>query len=272
MVYGEVYPLDLIIDTQILSYRFKGVDQDIHSNNLAISSITANEFLLAQPKDLEKPNYYIIHPSSYGHGHRLNAINTIDEGDSFFADYFKNPKWARTRGTRRTDQVIIDFGNQFSAYREFGNEAISEIINKNKPGMYKISIAHLPKNKQKYLVTRLKYILNNGYYCYPLTDSIIEQALSLFSVFTSEHNCKGEIRNTVNDILILATAIDKGKKFLTYDNLLGRFAAKHCEASIHQGGNTLLIDFSEEKVIERRKNKESKGYINRGWSYAIRNN
>jgi predicted nucleic acid-binding protein len=52
--------LDLIIDTQILSYHFKGVDKDISSQNLAISSITANEFLLAQPNNSEKPDYYTI--------------------------------------------------------------------------------------------------------------------------------------------------------------------------------------------------------------------
>jgi hypothetical protein len=32
----------------------------------------------------------------------------------------------------------------------------------------------------------------------------------------------------------------------------------------------LLIDFSE-KPLDRRKNRESKGYINKGWSYAVRN-
>jgi hypothetical protein len=93
----------------------------------------------------------------------------------------------------------------------------------------------------------------------------------LFAEFTSEHNCKGNVRNTVNDILILATAIDRQKKFLTHDNLLNRFAAEYYEAPTHKDKNELLIDFSE-KVAEKRKNRESKGYINKGWSYAVHNN
>ncbi|MCP2727228.1 hypothetical protein [Limnofasciculus baicalensis] len=112
--------MDLIIDTQVLSYRFKGIEKDIHSKSLAISSITANEFLITQHKDSEQPDYYIIHPARYP---GLDGSNIPDE--------FTNPKWAKM-GNRRTDHVIIDFGNQFSAYREFGNEAISEIINENK--------------------------------------------------------------------------------------------------------------------------------------------
>lgn len=129
----------------------------------------------------------------------------------------------------------------------------------------------MPKQKQKYLLKRLKYILDNGYYCYSLTKSAVEQGLNLFSEFTSEHNCKDNVRNTVNDILILATAIDREKKFLTHDNLLNRFAAEYYEAPIHEDKDELLIDFSE-KVVEKRKNKESKGYINRGWCYAVRKN
>ena len=254
--------MDIIVDTQILSYRFKGLENNIHGESLAISSITANEFLVAQPKDSNPPNYYIIHPAIYSHLLQAEGVSILQ--------HFGNPKWAKM-GARRTDQVIIDFGNQFSAYREFGNEAISEIINDNKLEIYKISIAHLPKQKQKYLLKRLKYILDNGYYCYSLTKSSIDEALEMFSEFVSEHNCKENMRNTANDILILATAIDRGKKFLTNDNLLNRFAADYHEAPIHKDKNELLIDFSE-KQVNKKINRESKGYINKGWSYIIRNN
>lgn len=251
--------VDMIVDTQVLSYRFKGLDNNIHSQSLAISSITANEFLITQPKDSEKPDYYIIHPARYP---GLDGFS--------IPDHFSNPKWAKM-GARLTDRVIIDFGHHFSAYQEFGNEAISEIINQNKLGIYKISIAHLHKHKQKYLLSHLNYLIDNNYYCYSLTQSAVDNALNLFLEFVSEHNCKGNVRNTVNDILILATAIDREKKFLTHDNLLNRFAAEYYKAPLHKDEDKLLIDFSE-KPVEKSKNIESKGYINKGWSYAVRNN
>ena len=255
--------MDLIIDTQILLYQFKGVETglcDIHNIRLAIASITANEFLVAQSKESGKPDYYIIHPAKYPNlGYPPSDLH-----------HFVNPKHAKLR-THMTDQIIIDFGNQFSAYREFGNEAISEIINEKKIDIYKISIAHLPKQRQKYLLRRLKYIFDNDYYCCSLTNAVLENALRLFSQFTSQYKCKKNIHNSINDLLVLATAIDRGNKFFTNDNLLNRFAAQYYKAPIDKQEDKLLIDFSE-KQVEKVKNRESKGYINNGWSYAIRGN
>ncbi len=259
--------MSMMVDTQILSYRFKGIDKDIYSKSWAISSITANEFLETQPKDSKKPDYYIIHPARYP-----NLFNLLyEEGGGFSIPYhFRDAKCAKM-GEHRTDQVIIDFGHQFPAYREFGNEAISEIINQKKIGIYKLSISHFPKQKQKDRLKKLMYILDNDYHCYSLTKSALEEGLSLFSQFTSKHNCKANIRNTVNDILILATAIDRKKVVLTHDKLLNRFAAEYYEVPIEQDKNELLIDFSK-KAVDKSKNRESKGYINSGWSYAVRNN
>ncbi|MEQ8753064.1 MAG: hypothetical protein RID09_06010 [Coleofasciculus sp. G1-WW12-02] len=253
-----------IIDTQVLSYCFKEVGYNNHNQHLAISAITANEFLLAQPQISDRPDYYVMHPVRYSH--LLDSENTF-----WFRSHLGNPKTAKM-GTRRTDQVIIDFSNQFPPYREFGNEAISEIINGKHFELYKLSISHLSKQKQKYLKKRMKYILDNNYYCYSLNRLTIEQALDLFSRFIAEHNCKGNVRNTVNDILILATALERGKQLLTHDNLLNRFAAEYYDAPIQRDKNELLIDFSIKSTDEKKNNKESKGYINQGWSYSVRNN
>lgn len=253
--------MDLIIDTQILSYRFKNKDMgiDISNTNLAITSITAHEFLITQPKELDKPDYYLLHPSRY---------KFVDENPSTI-NYFKNPNHAKY-GSSRTDQIIIDFGNQFPAYQQFGNEAISIMINDRKVDLYKLSICHLPKRKQKYLLKRFIYIINNVYCCYSLTESSLDKAFNLFSEFVSKHNCKNNIRNTINDLLILSTAIDRNKKFITYDNELNIFAAEYYEAPVHKYEDKLLIDFSENQP-KKIKNKESKSYINKGWSYVIRN-
>ena len=263
MVYREDWVVNTIIDTQVLSYRFKEIENDVHDGSRAISSITANEFLLAQPRDSKQPDYYILHPARY-------SVLNSEERDFGIPEHFGNPKWAKL-GACRTDQVIIDFGSEFSAYREFGNEAIAEVINKKNYGVYELSVSHLSKQKQKYLKKRLKYILDNNYRCYSLTRATIENGLTLFSEFAAKHNCKSNIRNTINDILILATAVDRQKQFRTYDNVLNRFAAEYYEASTYQNEDELIIDFSEE-TTESRKSKESKGYVNRGWSYSVRNN
>jgi len=249
--------VNTLVDTQVLSYYFKGFGDDIRDDKLTISSITANEFLLAQSTETNEPDYYVLDPARYV---KIYAI----------PEHYKNPKWIKM-GKRRTDQIIIDFGNQFLPYREFGSKAISGVINKKLLSLYALSISHLQKQKQKYLMKRLEYITNKSYYCYPLNKLIIDRGLYLFSRFINEYNCKGNIHNTVNDILILATAITHKTKFLTYDKLLNRFASEYYNIPIYNEEDKLLIDFSSHKSLEKSKNEESKGYINRGWSYSFYN-
>jgi predicted nucleic acid-binding protein len=253
--------MDLIVDTNVLSYQFKGIEKRNQSERLAISSITANEFLVA------KSDYYIIQPSK-----NLSRYFVAEDSNFVVPEHFKSPKGARM-GASRTDQLVIDFNNQFPPYRYLGNEAIAEIINKKNINIYKASIAHLSKEDKKNLLKRLKYIFDNDYYCYSLTKSVVDQAVNLFSKFVSKHNCKDDIRNTINDLLILSTAIDREKKFRTRDKELNRFAAKYYQApiAINKDNDELLIDFSQQSV-ESKENRESKGYINKGWSYVLRNN
>ena len=79
--------MNTIIDTQVLSYCFKGFGYDIHDRNLAI---TANEFLLAQPRETYYPDYYIIHPARSS---RLLQYLLQSEGNSFsISDRLGNPK------------------------------------------------------------------------------------------------------------------------------------------------------------------------------------
>ncbi|MCT7968935.1 hypothetical protein NG799_21730 [Laspinema sp. D1] len=253
--------MDLIVDTNILSYQFNGREKRNQDERLAISSITANEFLV------DESDYYVIHPAKY-----LSHFSVAEDSNFVVPKHFKDHKAARMRAFQ-TDQIVIDFNNQFAPYREFGNEAIAEIINKKHLNIYKMSIAYLPKKEQKNILKRLKYIFENDYYCYSLTRSAIDQALNLFSKFVSEHNCKADIRNTINDLLILSTAIDREKKFRSGDNLLNRFAAKYYQApiTVNKENDELLIDFSQQPV-ESKESRESKGYINKGWSYVLRNN
>ena len=254
----------IILDTQILSHCFKDTEARVPAPTTAISSITANEFLLAQPREDGRPDYYVLHPAKFGY------LMKTDPG-YFVPDDIGNPKWAQ-RGVRRTDQVVIDFGNQFPPYREFGNEAISEIINANLIDLYKISVAHLTKEKQKYLKRRLRYIVDHRYYCYPLNVLTIETGLNLFSRFVEKYSCKNSVRNTVNDILILATAIERQLPLLTQDNLLSRFAADQYDAVIKSDADAIVVDFSCAETNKRKNSRESKGYTNRGWSYSVRNN
>ena len=57
----------LLIDTQVISRAFKLGDHDLHETvrGSTISSITANEFLLAQGQAGAKPDYFILPQKRY---------------------------------------------------------------------------------------------------------------------------------------------------------------------------------------------------------------
>lgn len=253
----------MIVDTQVLSYHFKCPFYEIGQHPLAISSVTANEFLLAQCAEGGHPDYCIPHPASHRH------LSYSTSGLFWSRRLWANRRFAKLR-THLTDRIILDFGSQFPPYCEYGNEAIAEVINGKLFELYVFGIAHLPKAKQKYLRKRMRYILETDYLCYPLNSKIIDRALILFERFVTEYNCKGNVRNTLNDILILATAIEMAEVLVTHDNLLNRFSAHQYNASTEEREELLLIDFSEKEAHSRKEEAESKGYVNRGWSYSIR--
>jgi hypothetical protein len=168
----------MLIDTQIVSYRFKGHSSGGINSSDEISSITVSEFLLFKTQENNKPDYYVLHPNRYAH---LSICGT----SPITHDQFENAKWAKL-GANRTDSFIIDFSNKFSPYKIFGNEAISKIINEKNYNLYKISISHLPKRQQKYLKTRIEFIFDSGYVCHPVTDNIIELSMQLFFQFLQQ--------------------------------------------------------------------------------------
>jgi len=251
----------MIIDTQIISYRFKGQLSGCIGSSDEISSVTASEFLLSKTNENNKPDYYVLHPTQYPY---LTMFDTI-----VLDDHFKNPKLAKLRANR-TDSFTIDFNNQFPPYKIFGNEAISEIINTKNYALYKLSIAHLSKKKQKYLKKRMEFVFDSDFICHPVNESIIQFSMQLYFELEQKYNFKDNIKNSINDLLILSTACLKEKTLFTEDKLLNVFAAEKLLATVSRNSDGIILDFSTQERVESRISTESKGYINRGWSYSVR--
>lgn len=244
-----------ILDTQIISYAAKGrFEAEIHGR--WITSTTANEFLLVQGTAPNKANYYVPLPN------RLNHPAHTEEAFS--------PRRDHPFSKFSTDQLIIDFGNEYPVFVEHGNFAITEVINTQHKLLFNQSIRFLTKEKVKLLRRRFDFILSQDIKCMPVTREVVQSALNLFNLFTSKHNPKNNIRNTVNDVLILATAMANSRILVTKDNLLSRFAAEYYEADVQSQGEVVKLAFDEIDVANKKKNSESKGYINRGWQYHIR--
>lgn len=244
-----------ILDTQIISYSFKN-SYDGQIENKSISSVTAKEFLLVQGAEYTKANYYIPMPKTLNHF--LGSGIGIHKRDHPFM-----------KGS--TDQIILDFGHDYPTIIEFGNLAISETINLKAKQVFIASIQFLAKEKRKILLTRYEYLLQKNINCLPLSKNAVELGLSLFHEFILRYKTKEKFKNTINDVFILATAVNSLSTLITKDTLLNRFATEYFNASLKEYSGSLLIDFGNEETSERCKNKESKGYINKGWKVKTRN-
>jgi predicted nucleic acid-binding protein len=249
-----------ITDTQILSYYYKR-DLPLPEAPIFISSITAAEFLLIQSTIPSRANYYPILPSKLGHfTGKFSQIQTLNSRMLF------DSKKHAALGKHRTDQIILDFNGRIPSFIEFGSIAISQIINHRFDNIYTASISHLEKDLKRRLQKKLDFLLSMGTQCFPVTTNIAEIGMNLLDQFLDKYEPKQNPRNTINDILILATAIKYSAPLLTQDGLLKRFTAEILGAKYHeQHPETLMIDFTTPEVISHRKPIESKSYINRGW-------
>ena len=245
-----------ILDTQIVSYAFKKTyKKDIQQ--AVISSITANEFLLTQGEYNYKARYYIP---------LLNKLAIDFENKNEMILKRDHPFIKST-----TDQIILDFQQEHPSIILFNNLSVSEVINRKLFGLFRETISFLDKKQQKTLKKRFLFLIEHNVQCIPVTRKVIPMGLELLSKFIEKYNPKDDFRNTVNDTLILASALDAHAVLITQDNLLSRFAVNYLEGHSTAHGDFLEINFRNSSFKERRNNSESKGYINRGWQYSVRN-
>ena len=252
-----------IIDTQILSFGFKD-KMTLEAERYSISSITASEFLLIYSHDPQNANYYIPHPNRYKYKHLNNEeIKTLE------IPSLTHPAGAK-RARQRTDTYEIEFKKDFPKLIEFGSQALSILINEKMLWLYDQVIQTMPKDKQKYLRKRIKYIISKEINCIPINSRIIEISFDILESFLKQNNPKENFRNTYNDILILSTAIESKMQLITKDKLLNELSSEIYGGTITKTSNLVKIDFSEKHDAYRKSNNEAKGYINKGWQYKER--
>jgi len=236
------------------------------SEPVRISSITAAEFLLIQSMKHNRANYYPILPARLRHPLATNFPHSQGRASH---NLFDSRRLAAF-GKRRTDQLLLNLGPNFPTYVEFGGVAITQLINNKHEALFMASISHLSKPEQKKLLAKFRFLLKQSVSCVAVTPAVASIGLNLLDQFLDRYQPKENKRNTVNDALVLATAIQHSSRLLTEDKLLSRFAAEVVAAPIESQGALLKVDFSQPAVNDRRRPLESKGYVNRGWQVLER--
>lgn len=249
-----------LLDTQIIPYALK-CRPEWSVTGKAICSITANEFLLVQSTNPAQANYYVPLLS------KVHFLPSTDGIGPVSAKLNRDHPFRKTV----TDQVLLEFGNEFPTIVEYGNLAIAMLINKRISGLFNEATKFLEKAQQKIIRKRFAFLLENEIACIPLSKSAVAAGMELLQEFRAKHNLKANFRNSMNDILVFATAIDASAKLVTQDALLGEFAGKYYRAPFSRQEEICTVDFSAKARTVPVKSAESKGYINKGWQVSFRN-
>jgi predicted nucleic acid-binding protein len=250
--------LDDMIDTQIVSYAMKarwpqGVEaRDI--SRMVISSVTAQEVLeVRDAASVNRPRYYLFQPM-------LPEVYGAQLPVRFDRDH----RGVTPGRKNRTDQIILDFGGDFPTVVEYGHLMIGWLLKHKRTDVYARRIAHLEKRERRRLTDLFNIMIANELRCVSLDRSKAQLGVDLLRQYAMEggNTVKSDFRNSLNDMLILASAIRTGYQLVTEDRALWRFAAQRTGLEIRSSGSILRIYPNKPISFDSR---ESKGYINRRW-------
>lgn len=242
-----------MIDTQILIHMASGRREPIF--DAALASVSANEFLRAYGPDPTRARYYV--PLRLGI-HGVSPASTAEV-----------PPPDHPARRQRTDRIVIDLTGVHPAVVEYGSYAMSDAINAFKPDLFAAAIVGLPKREQRDLKRRFRFLADQRFRCMSLEAGAVELGLDILSEFLERHAAKANFRNTLCDTLILGTALKHRMPLHTEDTVLARLAAARFGARAYAEGEDLVVDF-EPAPVRRPGRSDSKGYIHRGWSFAVK--
>ncbi|GAU66664.1 hypothetical protein SSP35_03_03120 [Streptomyces sp. NBRC 110611] len=253
-------PNATIADTQIISYAMKGVLKESIAG-FTIPSTVAHEFLTVRDRNTGKSRYFTPSPQILSVPPRV----TPETGPAVVMDRPGN----MPRFRNRTDRLVMDFNNEFPSIVEHGHMGMAALINSAGDRIFREAIFHLPKKEKKALTAKFHFLIEEKIRCIPINGQHAQLAFDLLrSLIASGVNLKANFRNSLNDMIILATALKSKSSLWTEDDLLANFAKRHLEPDVSFRDGVYRIEFPE-RSSERQKSRESKGYVNTGWRFAL---
>lgn len=252
---------DSILDTQIISYAMKGAwprgVAPLDISGARISSVTAHELL--EVSSGNHPNYYLYAP----------LVPEII-GEQVSRSFDRAHRRMKFAPKHRTDQVILDFGSDFPTLIEYGHLMIGWLLKYKRTDAYVRRIGHLDKRDRRRLTDIFEYLVDNDLSCVSLDRNKAQLGIELLHEYgASGNSLKADFHNSLNDMLILATAVEATANLITEDRTLWRFAAGILDIPVRTTETMIRLDVSP-GVAKSVISRESKGYINRPWQARVR--
>ncbi|MFH8254836.1 hypothetical protein ACH4D8_07875 [Streptomyces roseolus] len=169
-----------------------------------------------------------------------------------------------------TDKLIMDFNNEFPSVVEYGHAGIAHLLNTGNRAIFTESVNHLPKRERKDLLDKFTFLVDQGIQCIPVQSACVPVAFDLLKRLIGRgFSLKSDFRNSLNDMLILGTAIENRVDLWTKDELLAKFAKDEGLSGVKSRDSHYELEFSASATKPHQGSRESKGYINTGWRYSM---
>lgn len=246
---------NMMLDTQVLSQLCRSKAK-IDINNRISSTVAKELFGAYRKSDFRNDNFYVPFYSAASYSHRL-------------ASSVRKDAIRRIPQKRHADKAVVNFGGVFPDLVEYSNKSIALAINSKNEGALKWAISKQSKRKIVNILSQYRHIIQNDINCVAVTEEDFENAASILFQFTRRHNLKSNFRNSFNDLLILACTERLRHALATKDSLLHRYYVYKSAGRISENDNNIIIDFEGGAKKRKSNRRESKGYINKGWSIAI---
>ena len=157
------------------------------------------------------------------------------------------------------DTQVISYGFKGQAPVDLWRTHISSVVASEFLRVY-------DEAPRKLVRARWRFLVDHEITCAPLNPRVTELTGNLLHAFVKQYEPKSNFRNTLNDVIILATAKAAGATLITRDTLLARFAG-----SIRELSQTFIeVKFDSVSRERRPATAESKGFVNRGWDIRFR--
>jgi hypothetical protein len=238
------------VDTQVIVYAdYLGDASEVRGCHAC--SVALAEYLMMQTDDYLSAAYYLPTRSSPTVGRPIDWNRLQKERPS---------AWAR----RHTHSIPVVLRSTVPPVTilYWGMSALADIINDRDRARFQTSVSRLVPCRRLRILHKLDFVLQADMSCDALTKEDTELGLELMKRFMKANTPKEDVRNTVNDMLVLASSMNRGLVLRTDDTLLDDFAEKQLDAhSTPQGNN--LVDLSTPKIGYRRQSTGTKGYVNR---------
>ena len=238
------------VDTQVIIYADQIGDPG-EIRGCHVCSVVLAEYLMMQTDDYASAAYFLATRN------RVMARNPVDR-DRLQRD--RPPGWARSH----TDSIRMVLTSVAPAVTVlyWGMSALADIINDHDRARFQAAINCLTPRRRLRLLHKLDFVMQANMSCDALTEEDTELALGLMKRFVETNSPKEDIRNTLNDMLVLANSINHGLVLRTDDTLLDDFAQKqlHAQSTAHANN---LVDLTLPKAECVRRSAGTRGYVNR---------